>query len=304
MVNRTEKFEIIYDGSALKGNSINVKDLSLSLLGIGELIEESNQILFGNDVKIKLEVESNFKPGSFGISFILQQSYQAGVTFFSSDIATAISNFLTIVGLPGALGLIAFIKKLKNRKIESIIIVKDNAVFKTESEEIITLKEVPKLYNSYRIRKAISQSIALPLKNEGIDTFQAKRKNSNDIISVEKNEADFFAVPDIIEGVIDEQIYTTFLQPLKIVFKEKSKNKWSFTDGTSNFNAAILDEEFKKRVSENLEVFAKLDYLKVEVRRKQFQTEKGIKSEYEILKILDHRNNPKQQKLFSQDKKE
>lgn len=52
----------------------------------------------------------------------------------------------------------------------------------------------------------------------------------------------------------------------------------------------VLDEDFLKRVHLNEEQFAKDDIIRASVRRTQRLTREGLKADYEVLKVLEHRS--------------
>ena len=66
--------------------------------------------------------------------------------------------------------------------------------------------------------------------------------------------------------------------------------KWRFSDGNATFFADILDEEFVEKVQRNMTSFAKDDVLRVKLKRKQSILSGSIKTDYIILKVLDHRS--------------
>ena len=51
----------------------------------------------------------------------------------------------------------------------------------------------------------------------------------------------------------------------------------------------MKDSAFQKRVDNNQEAFAKQDVLVCDLRTIQWQAEEGVKTEYEIIKVIEHR---------------
>ena len=86
------------------------------------------------------------------------------------------------------------------------------------------------------------------------------------------------------------------LQIISLTFKED--NKWKVTDGLEPFNVAIEDEEFLRKINNNEIAFSKNDYLVCEVRERQYQTNKGLRKERSIIKVIEHKPSPQQLKLF------
>jgi hypothetical protein len=66
------------------------------------------------------------------------------------------------------------------------------------------------------------------------------------------------------------------------------------TDGNSTISAAIADVDFLHRVNTNQVNFAKGDILVCRVGVRQWQTQSGAKTEYEVERVLEHRTAARQ----------
>mgnify|MGYP000458675628 CR=1 FL=1 len=69
----------------------------------------------------------------------------------------------------------------------------------------------------------------------------------------------------------------------------KDGNKWRISDGAATFYAAMDDMDFIDRIDAGLERFGKGDVLVVDLRRVQLITDNGLKSEWSIVKVHEHR---------------
>lgn len=65
-------------------------------------------------------------------------------------------------------------------------------------------------------------------------------------------------------------------------------NKWRLSDGRSTFYATIEDDGFLSRVNRNDESFSKGDILRCQVRVRQWQTSPGLRTDYSVIKVLEH----------------
>lgn len=296
-----EYFQVIYDGTGLKSNEMDVRDLAPALLAISDVLDESNKIIYGDRTKVQVNVKGSFKTGSFAVELsIAQLPIDQLVSLFDSDGANAASNLLQMVGfvVPGG-GLIGLLLWLKNRKIKKIENVDDaKAIIEVENEEKYeTSPKVIALFSNVKVRTSIQKIVTEPLSREGIDTLTVKKGNEK--TTIKKEEKDYFKLSEIPDELLKDQIREVFLKVLSISFVEG--HKWKFSDGNVEFFATITDEEFVKKVQESKDGFYKDDLFKVSLREKQWIADTGIKSDYEIEKVIDHRSGAKQIKLPFED---
>jgi hypothetical protein len=298
MDNRTALFHMAYEGPALATHEMNVKDFAPTLLAIGELLEDSNYILNGEQIKIVVNIRATH-PGSIDVILSVVQTFiHQTVSFFNRPDINAIINakeLLGLIGIAGGSGVIELIRWIRGRKIKSIVKV-DAGSFKMELEDgearVISSQEV-KLFGFLKIRKNIEAVVRTPLTKEGVEKVVFVSDGSKSEIN--REEAEYFAAPPVEEEKIGETETETHLQIANISFQEGGK--WKFSDGNVTFFADILDIDFLEKVKKNEAVFAKDDIFKVKLRCRQFLTDGGIKAEYAVLKVIEHRSAAVQIKL-------
>ena len=297
-------FSIKYDGPALAEHQMDVRELAPALIALSELLEQANKAAFPDADEVRVNVQGNFKGGSFGVDLIALQSIKDQlVSMFSGPEATAVANLLAIlggIGLIGAAGggLMGVIKWLGGRKPTSIRVDGDKTIFEIRDVETVETFEVDlvagRLYQSRVVRQSLAKVIR-PLERDGIDVFACGRDGSTESV-VTKEEASSFTMAagdvDIVSDTLSESV---LLQIESAVFRDD--NKWRFSDGSTPFFAEIADEKFLNRINSGAERFGKGDVLIVDLRRVQFVTDNGLKLEYSIEKVHEHRE-PLQQALI------
>ena len=298
MTNSKEFFQLIYDGPSLENHEMDVKDLAPALLAVSDLLEEANTLIYSNKTKIQVNIKGSFKTGSFKIDFSLVQNMTDQlVNLFNTRESVAVGLILSLLGLSvkdGAVGLIQVLQWQKNRKIKKITKTGENKVtLEIDDESIETEEKVIDLLKSIKVRKSLDVLINKPLSREGVEKFFVKHAAS--VVEIEEKEREFFRVPEEGDELIEDKVSEKNLQAIGISFAEG--NKWKFTDGNVTFYANVNDTDFINRVQDSRESFAKEDILKVQLRERQWITDSGIKTEYEIEKIINHRPSAKQIKL-------
>ncbi len=286
-------FTIKYDGELLAQHSMDVKDLAPSLISFSDFLEEAYQELHGKDKKLKVKFKAN-KEGSLGVDLqVVADLVESFTIFFNSPQISALLVFLEIVGIIGAgsAGLIKALKKLRGRKIKRVIQRDDgpDVIIETsDGEQIVVKREVPKLLKSVSLRENLFK-FTKPLSQEGYEeiTFQNQDQESTEVIN--KEEQTYFEVPDVAEEELLDDTRRAVFSISSLSFKED--NKWRLSDGSNIYPVKILDEEFLDRVANNLATFSKDDVLIVKLRTRQLKTKVGLKTEYEIIEVLDHQSS-------------
>lgn len=310
MSNKKAYFHIVYDGTALENNEMDIKELAPALLAISEVLEETNRLYNCGRAEIAVNVKGSFKTGCFGFDLSVTQNFLHNLfnlfNLLKTDDIVAGATLLGYLGFISATtigfgkGLLQVVKWLQNRKITKIEMNTDNkATIYVDKDSYIVEKEIIELLKSYKIRKAIELAVVVPLEKDGIDSFactgQLSADQTDKFVVIKKEESKYFIAPEPEDEVIEEHTYITSLQAVSVVFQEK--NKWRFSDGTNTFFAEINDIVFAQKVQNNDISFAKNDIFKVELHTKQTLTAKGIKTEYIVNKVIGHRSAARQLQL-------
>lgn len=287
-------FNLVYDGPALDEHRMDVRTLAPALLAMGDLLERTNEIVNGEQAKVSVNVHASFREGSFGIDIETAQSLWQKVLDFTGN-----HEVVSVVGLMGFLGftvkdgaksLITVIKWIRGRAIQRIEpLTNGNVRFFIDNEHLEVEERVYRLLRDYKIRKALQGVISDPLEHDGIDSVSTIDKDAKKVMMhVTGSEARLFKAPDAEEETLASEDYTATLQVLTLAFQDG--NKWRFTEGGGNtYYASILDKDFLARIGSN-ESFAREDIIKARVRRTQRITKDGLKAEFEILEVLEHRS--------------
>lgn len=299
----TANFQIIYAGTALETNEMDVRELAPALVAVADLLEEANFIINGGGSKINVNVHGSFKSGSFGIDFVVIHAiYQSIMTILNSEGMTAANNLLGLLGLKDVgKGLVGFLKRLKNRKIQKIENIDSERIriYITHQDTIDIDPRVLDLYKSPRVRNALEKVIAQPLSRTGIDEFRTSFNDGNESVVVKKEEREYFEMPLLGDEVLGENVTDAYLQVVSLSFKED--NKWRFSRGETVFYALVEDKSFLDRIDKNEERFTKDDILKVKLYTRDVLTGSGFKTEYKIVEVLEHRNAARQLRLPIED---
>jgi hypothetical protein len=301
-----EKFNVLYDGEALRNNEMNVQTLAPALYAFGTLLEEANAAINGSRAKVSVNVKASFKTGCFGIklnTFVSLVDLSKSL-FTSENIATA-KNLLEWLGLVWGTagitkytgkGLIGLIKWLRSRKISKIETVGDETFKVYVGDEYYeTEKQVLWLYQNHKIHEAFKDVLS-PLEQEGIDEFAVTDlEQTSRFMVIKETEVPFFEPPKEEDEILADDEVKMNLQVVSLSFE--GNYKWRFSDGNSIFNADVEDERFLRLVQSGEVAFAKGDIIKARLHKLQYIKGENMKTEYRILEVLEHRHGASQMKL-------
>ena len=287
-----ERFYVIYDGWALEHHLMDVRDLAPAMIAVNDLLSNANKALNGDKADLNLKVNASFRAGSFGMELHTVVHFLSQIRdMFASDNASAISNawtILEIVGFVIGAGLIGLIRFLKGKKPTKIIDEDGRLkVYLNETEYYETDGKVVKLYKNRTIVSDLNKMLE-PLEKDGIDSFFVSRtgdKKDADL-AIDESELTYFEYQEI-ENDLSENITETFVQIEAAVFKDN--NKWKFDNGGSPINAAILDEEFLRKIDAGELRFGKGDLLKVKLKTIQTFAHGKLKTEFQVIEVLEHK---------------
>lgn len=288
-------FRVSYDGAALSAHMMDVRDLAPALLSIGQLFDEANRVLNGKDVSLKLHVKAH-QAGSFEILFEAAQSLSSQLSgWLIDDCVTSALNLKELL-IGGGVSLFWLLKKLKGKNPQKITVLKnDYALIESEDKSFEVPLSLLRLYQDMAVRSATEQ-VLKPLENNGIDTFTVK-DNDHAPQSVDKLTYGYFKCPAIQDEKILEVEHEAAYSIISLAFKEDTK--WRLYDGNSTITVSIGDENFLRKVNENLIAFAKGDILMCTVKVSQWKTTAGLRTEYEVLEVKDHQHAARQIPLFN-----
>ena len=97
------------------------------------------------------------------------------------------------------------------------------------------------------------------------------------------------------KDTVSENILNVDLHLINISFK--AGLKWKVNWGDDDHFVSVEDEIFLQKIDENEVRFSKGDRLKVELKQIQYNSEKGLETDYIITKVIDHQKPHIQKKL-------
>ncbi len=310
-MNTKLSIRIAYGGPDVEIGMMDIKQLAPALLSFGEMIEEGNRVINGDDLKVKVKVRSDFQKGSFDVGLELIGSLSDQIRLFSGSLfdVTKLGEHLGLVadicGVAG-MGLIPLIKKIRGRKITNALII-DNGNTRLEIQDaagIETIEVQPnviKLYRSATVRKKLEETLR-PLDQPGIDAFKVRSVDDHvkDVTIVTKDEKEFFRAPTAVQEAAPKKWESERNAVFKIIgVSFEDQLKWRLDDGETKIFASIRDQEFLSEIENREHLFGKGDTLEVRLKTTQELTEKGIKTDYEILEVIEHHKKPDQIPLIT-----
>jgi hypothetical protein len=285
-----DRLQIAFRGSALENGQMSMLALGASLRGQALLIQRIKDLIYGDSVNIRVELDYQFEHSSLIVPVhILTDAVTVAEQVLTGPAVTALANLMGLVGFGGCLSLYALFKRLKGRRIDK----PEDLPSDLKIEMLIKLLIL--VYNDAEVQKQLRKALEA-LHHEGIDEFQTLRKGEviESVFKKDLQAADDAEIEDLTK---DEEIE---LDIEKCAWRQNLA--WHFSDGHISFDAKIEDDKFWKSIDQG-EAFAGGDRLRVHLRTTASRTPFGrVKVERVIPSVINVEHvRSRQQNIFGDD---
>jgi hypothetical protein len=271
-----ENFRLTYAGEKLLDGTMDVYDLAPALVGLADLVRDSNHLLNGNRAEVSVRVDADFKKSSFEIQLLVDQTLlehaKQTLEFLANVDAKALLDYLfgkviehgdKVIEV-AALGLLALYKELKGDKPkpENIKIDGNSGTIVIDQRTINADAKTIQLYMNDPIRSDLDR-VVQPVANAGIDDLRVSR-DGNVVDELRKEDLPRrLASSEIQNQLEDGAVKSTREALVKVTTANFEQGKWRFSDGSSKFSAKIADPVFQQKLDSREEGFYKGDVLRV-----------------------------------------
>ena len=223
-------FGIKYDGPGLQDGRMSASDAGLAIMSAGRLVERASDRALAGGGQVSLEVDANFRSGSFDI-------HLTAVGWVGEVISTVsiedLRNIVTM--LFGGGGLLALFKLLRGRQAESVEIDEQGGVVRLtvggENNDVSI--DVYNLFLDVETRSA-ARDLVRPVASAGVDKMVVLPPGDSPL-EIWRDEVDWFDLEPSQREIVSELESTRIVGIVSIVYKED--NKWRFTDTMSTRSA-------------------------------------------------------------------
>lgn len=277
-------FEIVYDGPALAAHEMDVRDLARALLSTGNLFQELSKAVDPAAQGVSVNIRAT-APSSFLVE--LHLIYQAFETGLLSTPVTATDG---LFGLLGGFALLFNVFKRRSTEVSREILPNETVrITYADGTSLEVPSSILRASGGATIQRELSELVR-PLARDGV-TEVTIRRDRVVIASANKAEAATMleglarpATPTVDGVILGATERETFLTIRTAGF---ATGRWSFSDGASQFTAAVRDDAFLDRVHTG-ESFSELDVLHCLIRETQVRDARGLRTSVEILEVRDH----------------
>ncbi|MEX0962580.1 MAG: hypothetical protein WDZ52_00870 [Pseudohongiellaceae bacterium] len=285
-----EVFTVVYDGEGMADHTMDVRDLAPALLSLSELISHSGNLLYGSNVDIKLHVKA-LEAGCFTVDLTVITEFLAQIKDLlvsdGTEAAINLGDLLQLLFSGGVfIGLFKLIKVLKGKNPTKVTVNENTVTIETADTTIEVPSKLLPLYQDIGIRQA-AMKVVEPLEKQGIESIEFRSSTGAQYENIVKEDVGYFRLPEISEEVLLNEKRKAAFSIVSLAFREE--NKWRLHDGNNTIYATIKDADFLARVEANDVSFRKSDVLICMVEDVSTRDENGLKTEHNILEVLEHK---------------
>ncbi|MBU3655392.1 MAG: hypothetical protein FGM23_03410 [Alphaproteobacteria bacterium] len=287
-----QHFRVVYDGDAVSDGEMDVGQLASSLLALGKLIEQAENIRSGESGRVRVRVKSDIQTGSFDVGISIHVA-DAVLDWLKND-GQPLATLLSLLGIHVmgvSKGVVQLVRWMRGRRVSSQTVESGKTTIEVEDGEKIEVNPlVARMATDPLIRTQLEKFTA-PLREDGVQQIRFEDSDKRVSETITEDEQDAFTVTGDLEPSSTARFEATY--QIKRLFFERGR-KWRLYNGSQTIQAEITDEKFWKQIDRSEATFAKDDYLVCLVRMDQWITPSGLKMEYVIEQVLEHRTPPKQ----------
>ena len=286
--NIQDELALEYHGLPVDAGRMNSYEVAAYIKAFSDFLGVVSRDAYGERIELQTKIQG-FSKGSFKIDFAFYIGFVAA-TIFDQASPMSIKDFLGLI--KDSLGLWRFLAGEPPKAISPDPSNQNSFSIENQNgQSIYVSAHVINIVGNEMAGEAVEKFIKSALENN-LSHVGLSSKSMGEITKIEKNEASYF-VPVITREprpIQNEQEMQMVLLIESPTFKEG--NKWRFSDGENSFPAAIVDEEFLKKINERLERFGKGDELIAKVRFTQSGKFGALKLDRTVIKVIEHRIPP------------
>lgn len=288
-----ERFSVRYDGPALEGNTMDVRQLAPSLLALADLFVVAHAEL-GPTLTPPPGVEVTAqRQGSFIVDLWLTADNNI-VDLLTHDRATAATN---AIGLSGpVIGAIAWLVHRRRKGRESSVEPIGAGLLRiTWSDGTTFVAPIGAQALAERMDfNRTAGRVFEPLRDDGVDTIELNTTRLGRGVSarVQRDDLRAFNPAPESDALLSDNTRTITVRietlPLKM------GNKWRVHDGLASMWASLDDIAYAQQMESGFERFGVDDRMVVLMRDRQLRSGSGdgISWEHSIQKVIEHKSVP------------
>jgi hypothetical protein len=285
----TNSFSMRYDGPDLVDHAISINDLAPALISLGDLLNEANRILNHGAPKLSIKVKA-FQEGSFTVDILVNQTLlEQAKDLLTGKTVSSVANVCSVLGIGGISGIIYLIQWLRGNPPKKAVQQSPSTVeiINIENNVITISNDVYTVYRSPLARKAL-YNIVKPAESEGITSVEFFADDGQPV-KVLANEVPFFH-PDCHDEELKETEREVYVNVENAWLSGQEKRKWKFREGQDGaaWNAEMEDLEFIDKLTSGTISLSGADTLRVLLKQTQYNSGGAVKSNYIVLKVLEH----------------
>ncbi len=315
----SEKYQIslLYEGEEYKNGEMNIKDFAPSLLAFGEIVEEVNQALNKEEVKIKTTISPDFKNNCFRCELFVNTTFLEKIKNSLGivepiKVETILSvagflqeNAIIIGGATSGSVIVSYLawlviskhKKIKNEtKLSNgnVEICLEDTETKIETTHQISFNVfcvIKYLYTNKKTKTKLNDAYKKHLQPVGYLKYEAPQNNKKGEIKEDVKEIVLHNIQEQEwETEKEEQMSSSEIEDILILLTPTSKNDcmWEFEEGENKKKYNMLDKEFFAKYKAKEIKLGGREKMHLKIRIDNYNKGKGsMRKEYSILKVIE-----------------
>lgn len=290
-------FDIEFSGIRKVETTTTNQPVAQAIIGVDQLLTTGSRALYGYLVDPEVDVRRNPDEASYSVDLGFRKNFGmsrraslAGVKEFIDPPERSVGvalGWLRAENGEGLLGLFQLLKAIAGRTVTAVSLGDDDVTVCAGADSFHVSYHTYKLFRHIGVRKAV-ELMARVFKDPTVKELVIRdRTTGESLASVVRDEASYFYMPEIDEVVLVDHVVTQALMLPSSSFRDDQI--WTFFDGEQTVRARMNDKDFLRVIDNGVFRLNADDVLIVRMHVRTLQTVAGLVSDYEVVKVLDHR---------------
>lgn len=299
-------FDLTLEGALHQGTTSEDSAVSRTIIGMDRLLTNATRALYGYLVDPEVDVRRKDKAGAYEIDLgfrsnfgMARRAWLSGQSRYENPQPAAVMRALgwyqKDLAEPGEAeveegtqtGLVPLLLAMDGREPDRIDLVGDKVDIEAGDQLWHITNDAYRLWRHIEVRRGLAEIAKALASAEVSRMIITDRNESAELCRLDARAVSALAMPEPRDVLLVDETRTMALALAAPVFC--NDRFWTFVDGAQTIRARMCDKAFLNIIDNGVFALKPGEILVVNMHVTTVQTPEGLKSTYDIVRVVDHR---------------